>query len=54
LHGEIDGLINISHAERLRATSPRVELVKIRGGDHNNLQELPEYNAALSDRLAKL
>jgi uncharacterized protein len=54
LHGEIDGLINISHAERLRATSPRVELVKIRGGDHNNLQELPEYNGALSERLAKL
>jgi uncharacterized protein len=54
LHGEIDGLINISHAERLRATSPRAVLVKIPGGDHNNLQELPEYNDALSKRLAKL
>jgi uncharacterized protein len=54
LHGEIDSLINISHAERLRAIAPRAELVKIRGGDHNNLQDLPEYIGALSGRLGKL
>lgn len=54
LHGDNDALINISHAERLRAIAPQVELVKIRGGDHNNLQDLPEYTRALGERLAKL
>jgi uncharacterized protein len=54
LHGEIDGLINISHAERLHSIAPRAELVKIRGGDHNNLQNLPEYIGTLRARLAKL
>ncbi len=54
VHGKIDALINISQAERLKALSPKVELIEIDGGDHVNLHHLASYLDVLSDRLAKL
>jgi uncharacterized protein len=54
LHGDRDELIDFSHAERLRALVPTAELIKIDGGTHNNLQQLPQYIDALKDRLTKL
>ncbi len=54
LHGDSDELINYSHAERLRMAFPKAELIKINGGTHFNLHQLPQYVDALSERLTKL
>jgi uncharacterized protein len=54
LHGDRDALIDFSHAERLKASAPSIELIKIEGGTHLNLHHLPQYVDALSSRLQKL
>ena len=54
LHGDRDEVIGYSHAEKLQMAFPRVELIKINGGTHYNLHQLPQYVDALSERLAKL
>ena len=54
MHGKIDALIDISQAEKLKALSPKVELIEIDGGDHVNLHQLASYLDALSVRLGKL
>jgi alpha-beta hydrolase superfamily lysophospholipase len=54
LHGIQDELIEVDKAMRLKALVPNVELVKIDGGTHNNLHQLPQYIEPLSAKLAKL
>jgi pimeloyl-ACP methyl ester carboxylesterase len=54
LHGDRDGLINFRHAERLREAAPRSELIRIEGGTHNNMHEVPKYVETLAARLAGL
>lgn len=54
MHGDRDEVIGYSHADRLQRLVPRVELITIDGGTHYNLQQLPQYVDALSERLAKL
>ena len=54
VHGDRDEVINYSHAERLRTTVPRAELIKIDGGTHYNLHQLPQYVDVLAKGLAKL
>jgi uncharacterized protein len=57
LHGDIDSLIDFTHAQRLQALMPQAAntiLIKINGGTHLNLQEIPAYGQALAAGLSKL
>jgi uncharacterized protein len=54
LHGDRDELIAYSHAERLQSLVPTTELIRIEGGTHFNLHQLPQYREAVGTRLAKL
>ncbi len=54
IHGDRDDIIAYSHSERLHALLPQAELIKIDGGDHLNLNHLPQYVNVLSEKLAKL
>ena len=54
IHGDRDDIIAHSHSERLHALLPQAELIKIDGGDHLNLNHLPQYVNVLSEKLAKL
>jgi len=57
MHGDNDTLIDFSHAQRLQALMPaaaNTELIKIRGGTHLNLQEIPAYGQALQAGLGRL
>lgn len=54
LHGDRDAVVPLEQAIRLQTLVPRAELVKIDGGGHNDLQQLPQYVEALNLRLSKL
>lgn len=52
LHGTKDWLIPIRNSEKLQALAPRkITLIRIMGGNHNNLPSFPEYHAFLRDIL---
>lgn len=57
LHGDSDALIDFTQAQRLQALMPQAAntvLIKINGGTHLNLQEIPAYGQALAAGLSKL
>jgi pimeloyl-ACP methyl ester carboxylesterase len=51
VHGEGDALISIRHSERLHARAPQVQLLRVPGAGHNDLQESALYLEALHDAL---
>ncbi len=53
-HGDVDTLIGISHAERLKKIHAGTELVVVRGAGHNDIHQFPIYLDTLSDRLKRL
>jgi alpha-beta hydrolase superfamily lysophospholipase len=54
LHGERDSIIEIAHAERLRALHPAAELVRLRGVDHDDVHLSQEYEQKLAERYGRL
>jgi uncharacterized protein len=54
IRGNIDTLINISQAKRLKAIAPKVEHIEIPEGDHVNLHLQSTYLDAMANRLIKL
>jgi uncharacterized protein len=51
MHGERDTLIKPQHSERLQAAVPRVQLLRIAGAAHNDLQQFDSYLQALRSAL---
>jgi len=51
IHGDLDALIPLAHAQRLQALVPRAELVTITGAAHNDLQDFAQYLGALAARV---
>ncbi|MEY8875293.1 MAG: alpha/beta hydrolase [Leptothrix sp. (in: b-proteobacteria)] len=47
IHGEQDGLIPLRHSEVLAASAPGIELRRIAGAGHADLQEFPAYMQAI-------
>ncbi len=47
LHGTDDGLIPYRHAKQLKAAHDKINLVGIKDGEHNNLNEFAEYKQTL-------
>ncbi len=47
IHGDADGLIDVSHSTRLAAIGAHIELHVIRGGGHNNLSAFPRFHEVL-------
>lgn len=54
LHGDRDTVIDIAHAERLKALKPDAELVRLHGVSHNDVHLSHEYVEALAQRFAAL
>lgn len=54
VHGDRDDVIPFSESIRLQALVPQARLLRIEGGGHNDLQELPAYRQALAEALAAL
>jgi len=54
VHGDRDELIPFSESAKLQAIAPHARLVRIEGGGHNDLQDLPAYRQAMADALAAL
>lgn len=46
-HGTDDGLIPYRHAKQLKANHPKINLVTIEKGEHNNLNDFPVYQQTL-------
>ena len=53
-HGDVDTLIGISQAERLKQIRSDTELVVVTGAGHNNIHKFPRYLDTLSERLNNL
>ncbi len=47
IHGTNDELIDHKHALKLKAKNPRVNLVSISNGHHNDLSDFEEYHSAI-------
>lgn len=54
VHGDRDEVIPFSESAKLQAIVPQARLVRIAGGGHNDLQDLPAYRQAVTDALAAL
>lgn len=54
LHGDRDELIPLAHSEALLKVAPHARLHVVRGGGHNDLQELESYLDAVNAALAAL
>lgn len=54
VHGDRDEVIPFSESAKLQAVVPQARLVRIEGGGHNDLQELPAYRQSMADALAAL
>jgi uncharacterized protein len=54
VHGDRDEVIPFSESAKLQAIVPHARLVRIEGGGHNDLQDLPAYRQAVADALAAL
>ncbi|MFG6428794.1 alpha/beta hydrolase [Roseateles sp. LYH14W] len=54
VHGDRDEVIPFSESAKLQAVVPQARLVRIAGGGHNDLQDLPAYRQAVTDALAAL
>jgi uncharacterized protein len=52
-HGELDALIPLQHAERLRARVPQAQLLVVAGAAHNNVHEFEPYLTGLSSALPR-
>ncbi|MEP6597633.1 MAG: alpha/beta fold hydrolase [Ginsengibacter sp.] len=53
LHGTKDWLIPIKQSEQLQAINPgKITLIRIHGGQHNNLPSFPEYHNFIRDILS--
>ena len=53
-HGDIDNLITLSNAERLKQIRPASELVVVTGAGHNDIHKFPKYLDTLTERLRNL
>lgn len=53
-HGDIDNLITLSNAERLKQIWPASELVVVTGAGHNDIHKFPKYLETLTERLKNL
>jgi len=51
VHGDRDEIIPFSESNKLKAVVPQARLVRIEGGGHNDLQELPAYRQAMAEAL---
>ena len=52
IHGTKDWLIPLKHSERLQAINPqKITLIRIHGGNHNNLPSFYEYHNFIRDIL---
>ncbi|HMQ49593.1 MAG TPA: alpha/beta fold hydrolase [Saprospiraceae bacterium] len=51
IHGTKDRLIPFRQSLMLKKQAPKIELIPIEGGGHNNLPEYPEYHDVLYDIL---
>lgn len=51
VHGERDDIIPFAESIKLQALVPQAKLVRVAGGGHNDLQDLPAYREALADAL---
>lgn len=47
IHGAEDHLIPVSHSEHLKQLQPKAQLIKILGGQHNDLMSFDEYDLEL-------
>ncbi|MDI1259654.1 alpha/beta fold hydrolase [Aquabacterium sp.] len=54
VHGEQDTLIPIAHAERLMALNPRVQMLRLPGVGHSDVQQSRNYTEALAHQLGSL
>jgi alpha-beta hydrolase superfamily lysophospholipase len=54
VHGDADDVIPFAQSTQLLAAAPHARLLRIAGGGHNDLQQLPAYRQAMSDALAAL
>jgi hypothetical protein len=54
LHGDRDQLIPISHARRLQALRPDLQLHEIRDAAHNDVHAFPQYSETFATALTKL
>jgi pimeloyl-ACP methyl ester carboxylesterase len=50
-HGTDDGLVPYRHAKQLKAAHPKINLVTIEKGEHNNLNTFPVYTQTLNSLL---
>lgn len=51
VHGDRDEVIPFSESSALQAIVPQARLVRIEGGGHNDLQDLPAYQRVMADAL---
>lgn len=51
VHGDRDEVIPFDESRKLQAVAPRARLVRIEGGGHNDLQQIPAYQRAVADAL---
>jgi pimeloyl-ACP methyl ester carboxylesterase len=54
IHGDRDALIPFDHSVRLQAVARNVQLVRIEGAAHNDLQDADQYLQAIADSLARI
>ena len=54
VHGDNDEVIPFSESAKLQAVLPHAQLVRIEGGGHNDLQQLPAYRQAMAAALGGL
>lgn len=54
VHGDRDDIIPFAESGKLLALQPQAKLIRIAGGGHNDLQQLPDYQQAMTTALASL
>ena len=54
VHGDRDDIIPFAESAKLQAAAPHARLIRIEGGGHNDLHQLPAYQQGMAAALAAL